>query len=66
MKISLAAMRVNRQMKQKDVAAVLAVDPSTLRNWEKGVSAPTIEQYMKLCKIYDCKPNDIFLPKESA
>ena len=66
MKVSIAAMRVNRELTQLNVAKMLDVNPSTLRSWEKGITSPTLEQLVKVCNIYNCSFDDIFLPHKSA
>ena len=63
-KITLPAARKNANLTQKDLAACCGVSESTVANWEKGRSEPTITQAMKIGEVcgihYD---NIIFLPK---
>lgn len=66
MRVSLAAMRVNSDISQKDAARELGIDPSTLRSWEKGQTVPDYEQLVAMCKLYRCTFDDINLPKKSA
>ena len=61
-KISLAAARVNANLTQKSVAAEMGVDKSTLINWEKGRSEPTVTQAMWLSERYGIPIDNIFLP----
>lgn len=61
MKISLKAARVNAELTQKKVAQQLAISNNTLINWESGKTSPNYLQLQKLCKIYKCKMDDIFL-----
>ena len=42
--------RLQLGLYQKDVASMLKIDPNTLLNWEKGYTAPFIENYPA---IYD-------------
>lgn len=53
---SLKEARVNRGLKQLDVAQVLGIKPNTISNWEKGRTEPDIDTFVKLCSIYgiDC------------
>lgn len=60
LKITLAAARVNKKLKQQDVADVLHVAKSTVIAWEKGKSAPSILQAEKLCEIYQRPMDSIF------
>lgn len=60
--ISLAAARVNAKKTQRDVADLMNVNVSTIANWENGKTSPNIEQFVKLCDIYDCPQSIIFLP----
>ena len=62
MKITLAAARKNANMTQKDLAIACGVSESTVSNWEKGKSEPTVSQARKIGEVvgfhYD---NIIFL-----
>ena len=51
-KISLAAARVNKGIRQGDAAKAIGVMPQTLRNWEKGKTFPKPAQVEKMCKLY--------------
>ena len=51
-KLSLVAARVNAKLTQKQVAHILKVAPSTIRNWEKGITYPKQPIIEKLCKLY--------------
>lgn len=62
-KISLAAARVNANKTQREVADLMGVNVSTIINWENGKTSPNIEQFVKLCSIYNCPQGIIFLPK---
>ena len=50
-KISLEAARVNAGYQQKDAAEALSVTPSTLRNWENGVTCPTMDKANELADL---------------
>ena len=60
--ITLKAARVNQGLSRKTAAKLLEIHPSTLANWEKGRTYPTIEQYHRLCQVYGCPVDAIFLP----
>lgn len=58
--ITLAAARVNKGIKQAEVAKMLGIMPQTLRNWEKGKTFPKASQLTKLCEIYGVTTDRIF------
>lgn len=53
-RISLEAARVNAKMSKKDAADMLKVSVSTISNWEKKASHPNADQFLMLCKVYQC------------
>lgn len=61
--ISLAAARINANKTQREVAQLMNVNVSTIINWENGRTFPNIEQFTKLCSIYNCPQNIIFFAK---
>lgn len=62
--VSLEAARVNAGLSQKEAANRLGVNVSTLSNWERGKTAPDVDKFKALCKIYDCPGDLIFLSKK--
>lgn len=63
-RITLEAARVNVKMTQKEVAKVMDVNVGTISNWETGKTFPDLSQFMKLCEIYRCPQDVIFLPNK--
>ena len=59
-KISLLAARVNANATQDEVCEKLGISKPTLISWEKGRTAPSIQQFRKLCELYKC-PESIIL-----
>ena len=59
-KVSLAAARVNKGIKQQDAAKAIGVMPQTLRNWEKGKTTPNFAQTQKLCELYEVPADLLF------
>ena len=61
-KITIPAARKNAGLSQKDLGRICGVSESTVRNWEKGRTEPTVSEAMKICEAvglhYD---NIIFL-----
>lgn len=66
MKVSLKAMRVNAKLNQKEVAKTIGIAPNTLVSWENNHTAPDAIQLSKLCCLYGCGMDDIFLPEKLA
>lgn len=64
MKIRLAGLRVNAGLTQEYVAEQLHISKTTLGNWENYRTSPTNVQMNKLCELYHCTLEDIFIPKE--
>ena len=52
-KMSLAAARKNADLTQEQVAEIMNVARSTIRNWEKGITFPKQPAIEKLCEIYN-------------
>jgi len=55
---TLAALRKDKKLMQKDVASMLSdygfdVKSKTIYNWEKGLSQPSIPHFIALCDILD-------------
>ena len=66
MQVSMKAMRINAQMSQAQVAKELGITTKTVQNWEKNVCAPDAMQFARLCRLFNCSRDDIFLPDSLA
>lgn len=66
MKVSIRALRVNRRLSQKTAAKELGITQRTLQNWENDATFPTGPQLMRICAVYGCELDDIFLPDTLA
>lgn len=44
-------VRKKKGLKQKDIAKQMGVKDNTISNWENGVSEPSIDDFVALCKI---------------
>lgn len=64
-KISLAAARVNANLKQEELAKLLGVNKSTIVSWEKGKTEPNANQLKKISAISRIPMDFIFIPEES-
>lgn len=64
MKVSLKAARVNAELRQAEVAEKLGVPVDRIKYLEtkEGSARVTYETLLKLCNVYSCTPDDIFLP----
>ena len=62
MKVTIKAMRVNRDLRVPEAAEKLKVASSTLRNWEAGRTSPDARQLQDLLNLYECDYDDIILP----
>ena len=49
----LSLIRKERNLKAKDVAKLLNIDPTTLSSYERGINEPPIDTLAKLAKIYN-------------
>lgn len=63
--VSLEAARVNAKLSQKEAANRMNVNIATISNWENGKTSPSAEQFKKLCEIYKCPMDIIFLKNSS-
>lgn len=64
--ISLEAARVNAKMTQKEAAKAMKLDPTTLVRWENGKTAPSVLQFRKLCSLYNCPEDIVFVPEDAT
>ena len=56
----IADLRQQAGMTQRELAIALDVTESTVRNYEKGRhSLKSLEIFVSLCRIFDCKPEDL-------
>ncbi len=62
MKITLKAMRVNAELTQAEAAKKVGVSKVTINSWENNKTYPNVVQLKKLCELYGCSVDDIFLP----
>lgn len=63
MQMTLKAARVNARLTQKEVCDTVNVAVSTLIRWEQDETFPTVPQLKKLCELYGCHMDDIFIPE---
>lgn len=63
MKVTWAAARNNAGLTQKEVCKAVGVGQNTIVEWEKYRKYPNVMQAQKLCEVYGCSMEDIFLEK---
>ena len=67
MKITLPAARKNVNMTQRDLAIACGVSESTVSNWEKGRTEPSVSQAKMIGEIVGIHYDDIiFLPRTTV
>ena len=64
-KISLEAVRVNAKMTQKEWASRLGVSNSTVVNWEKGNTEPSLSQLREMSRLSGVPMDFMFVPDKS-
>lgn len=64
-RITLEAIRVNAGMKQEAWAETLGVTVSTVINWEKGRTEPSLTQLRKMSELSGIPMDFIFVPEQS-
>ncbi|MDE2005679.1 MAG: helix-turn-helix domain-containing protein [Rhodospirillales bacterium] len=52
----IAAVRARHGLSQREFAALLGIDPDTLRNWEQGRNKPDAAA-LALVRVYDAAPD---------
>ena len=63
MKVTIKAARVNAGMTQDQACKAINIAKSTLISWEQERTFPTAIQLNKLCSLYNCTMDDIFVPE---
>jgi DNA-binding XRE family transcriptional regulator len=61
-RISLEAVRVNAKMTQKEWAEKLGVSNTTVVNWEKGNTEPSLSQLREMSRLSGVPMDFIFVP----
>lgn len=61
----VADLRKQKNLTQRQLADLIGVDPSTIRNWERDRGGiETFVKLAKLCQILQCSPSDLFEAQE--
>lgn len=64
-KNNLKAIRLEREMTQKNVYELLGVSANCYASWEQGRTQPDIESIKKLCKIFNVSADYLLGLKDS-
>lgn len=63
MKKTLRQLRRAVKLNQDEAAKLLNVSHDTISRWEKGATHPTAPQIVDICRVYNCKFDDIIWPE---
>ena len=56
---NLKLIRKNKNMSQEDLAEAVNVSRQSVSKWETGDAYPEMNNILELCKIFNCKINDL-------
>lgn len=59
MRMTLKALRINKGLKQTDMALALNVNRKTISAWESGKAMPTVDKVDAICEILGVSYDDI-------
>lgn len=59
MQMTLKSLRVNRGLKQTDMAVSLDVNRKTISAWESGKAMPTVDKVDAICALLGVGYDDI-------
>ena len=63
----IAELRDEKGLTQRQVAAELGVDVSTVRNWEKNRDGiKMFVRVARLCRLFGCDPEDLYKEGEEG
>jgi transcriptional regulator with XRE-family HTH domain len=61
----VAFLRKRKELTQRQLADLIGVDPSTIRNWERDRGGiETFVKIAKLCKVLECNIDELFEAKD--
>jgi transcriptional regulator with XRE-family HTH domain len=57
----ISKLREQKGLTQRQIAAELGIDVSTVRNWEKNRDGVRMfVRVDRLCKLFNCQPSDLY------
>ncbi len=58
-KNELVTLRKSYRFTQKDVAKQLGITHQSYQAYESGLTVPTLQNFLKLCLVFDVSPNEL-------
>ena len=59
MKLTLKTLRINKGLRQEDMAFALGVNRKTISAWEQGKSLPAVDKIDAICDLLGVSYDDI-------
>jgi len=59
----LKRQRRRARLTQRDLAEIASLSPEFVSRIERGVTSPSLETFLRLCRALGCTPNDLLLPE---
>lgn len=59
MQLTLKTLRINKGLRQADMAAELNVNRKTISAWERGESLPAVDMIDAICELFGVSYDDI-------
>ncbi len=59
MQLTLKTLRINKGLRQADMASALNVNRKTISAWEKGKSLPAVDMVDAICELFGVSYDDI-------
>lgn len=59
MQLTLKTLRINKGLRQTDMAAELKVNRKTISAWEQGKSLPAVDMIDAICELFGVSYDDI-------
>ena len=56
---TIKELRLAENATQKEIALKLGITAESYRAYEAGIALPTLQNFIKLCEIFDVTPNDL-------
>ena len=56
---ALKRIRESRGLSQRDLGALMGIDPNRISNWELGYSMPQMRAFRVMCIALNCPPGDL-------
>ena len=57
---NLRAIRKKNNLTQKDLAKRIVTNNKTISSWEKGMSTPSLNQFVRLCSLYGLEFEELY------